>query len=146
MFNGIDADGNGTVGFNEFLTKMTIRSCREGTLFGTRVDHVLLRKAVAEGFSVHLVKLLLEAFSESCMIQDSDGMVPLHHACKKQTADWVNVASLILKESPKSATMKDNNGITPSQLLKEAASRKDDEGKLLLHHQATRPKDLRRIL
>jgi len=26
MFNGIDADGNGTVDFNEFLTKMMIRS------------------------------------------------------------------------------------------------------------------------
>ena len=99
----------------------------------------LLHKAVAEGLSVHLMRLLIEAFPESCTIQDSDGMVPLHHACKKQMADWVNIATLILTESPKSATIKDNNGVTPSQLLKLAASRKDDAGKLLLHHQATRP-------
>ena len=99
-----------------------------------------LHQAVADGLSVHLVKLLIEAFPDSCTIHDSNGMIPLHHALKIQRANWVDIAALLLTASPKSETIEDSNGVTPSQLLKQAASRKDDNGKLLLHHQATGPK------
>jgi hypothetical protein len=41
----------------------------------------LLHEAVKAGFCTGLVKLLLQAFPESCTTKNNDGMMPLHHAC-----------------------------------------------------------------
>ncbi len=40
-----------------------------------------LHEAVKSGFSMNLIKLLVQAFPEGCATKDNDGMVPLHYAC-----------------------------------------------------------------
>jgi len=103
----------------------------------------LLHRAAAGRYSVHLVKLLLEAFPNSCMIQDSNGMVPLHHACVNALPESMDVVMVLLhaannNNSDTILTWKDNQGRTPSQLLQSIASQRDKNGKLILHHQASK--------
>jgi ankyrin repeat protein len=100
-----------------------------------------LHRASAGGFSVNLVKLLFQAFPESCMIKDANGMIPLHHACSNNTADLLDIVIVLLEASPpESSTVTDKQGRTPSQILKPVASHKDERGMLLLHHLAAHSK------
>jgi ankyrin repeat protein len=93
------------------------------------------------GFSVNLVKLLLQAFPESCMIKDENGMIPLHHACSNNAAHSLDIVVALLEASPpESSTVTDKQGRTPSQILKPVASHKDERGMLLLHHLAAHSK------
>jgi hypothetical protein len=67
-------------------------------------------QAVVDGFSVHLVKLLLKGFPKSSMVQDDNDIIPLHHVCANNIAsDCVYVVMIQL------------NARTPSQLLKTSA-------------------------
>jgi len=101
----------------------------------------LLQKAAAGGFSVTLVKLLLEEFPESCLTRDENGMIPLHHACEN-TACQIDVIMALIDAAPESCTTIDNQGRTPSQLFQQVVSCKDDKGMFLLHHVAAHYKGL----
>jgi len=98
----------------------------------------LLHSAV--GLSVPLVKLLLQAFPNSCMHPDKRGNVPLHHLCTcgKRAANWLDIIMILLEASPESFTVTDNHGNTPSQLLTQLASTHDENGQYLLHHEASK--------
>jgi len=69
---------------------------------------LLLHKASAGGFSLSLVKLLLEASPESCMIRDENGRNPLHHACANNEANSVSIIIHLLHASPESSLVADN--------------------------------------
>ena len=95
-----------------------------------------LHDAVVGKFSIHLIQLLLVAFPESGMVQDKNGMTPLHHACTNNSRD---VVIALLNANPESSTVTDCHGRTPSQLLKDAfPTARDDSCKHILHHQAAR--------
>lgn len=112
-------------------------------LASNKVHMLLLHNASAAGYSVHLVKLLLEAFPESCAITDENGMLPLHHACtSSNVSESVNIAMVLLDAYPESSNIKDNQGRTAWQLLKPMAANRDDYGMLPLHHQAACPRGL----
>lgn len=96
----------------------------------------LLHRACADGFSVHLIKLLLSSFPMSYRIRDDQGMTPLHHACASSSEDVMDIVMVLLNEDPDISTVKDYRGRTPSQLLTESASRTDGYGKIPLHHYA----------
>lgn len=97
----------------------------------------LLHNVVAAGFSVHLVNLLAQTFPESCTIQDRYGMTPLHYACELDTTpEFVETVLALVNANPASCTVRDNLGRTPWQIFHKAASMKDMNGMLLLHHQA----------
>jgi ankyrin repeat protein len=101
----------------------------------------LLHEAVISGFSFHLIKLLLQAFPESCVTQDASGMTPLHYACSK-SAEFIsiNVVMLLFDTNPVCCAIINNNGKTAFELLSERASREDQNGMLLLHHIAASSK------
>ena len=104
-------------------------------------DHMfLLHNACAGKFSELLIQLLLEAFPQSCTLKDDKRMIPLHYACENREPNAVNIAMALLDASPESDAVTDKHGKTSSQLLQEAASRRDIDGKLSLHHQAARTK------
>jgi ankyrin repeat protein len=107
-------------------------------------DHKFdLHDAVFNGYSIHLVKLLLQAFPERSLIQDKDGMVPLHYACMKNAAEIsISVVSFLIDAIPDACTIVNNNGDTPLHLLKGAASHRDEYGMLLLHRAAATSKEL----
>ena len=75
------------------------------------------------------------------IMMDESGMLLLHHACKKIefSADLIRV---LVKAYPESWTIPDYYGKTPKQYLIESASRKDENGMLLLHRQAAYSKGL----
>jgi len=73
------------------------------------VPILLLQEAIVNGFSEKLVKLLLEAFPESCMEQDKNGMIPLHHAYLRG-----NSMRLLIHAYPEGASVKDKQGNIPS--------------------------------
>jgi ankyrin repeat protein len=100
-----------------------------------------LHEAVISGFSFHLIKLLLQAFPESCVTQDASGMTPLHYACSK-SAEFIsiNVVMLLFDTNPVCCAIINNNGKTAFELLSERASREDQNGMLLLHHIAASSK------
>mmetsp|Transcript_20523 Transcript_20523/g.29300 ORF Transcript_20523/g.29300 Transcript_20523/m.29300 type:complete len:370 (-) Transcript_20523:189-1298(-) len=107
-------------------------------------DHVYLmqrqafRGAFFGEFSALLLKLVLQAFPECCALVDDDGMTLLHIACENMSgkAKEIEIIMDLLDASPKSSSIIDALGRTPSQLLKVAASRKDENGMFLLHRQA----------
>jgi len=103
---------------------------------GGNLHMSFLHDAVIRDFSVHLIQLLLEAFPESGMVQDENGMTPLHHACTNNSMD---VVIALLNANPESSTVTDSHGRTPSQLLKDAfLTTRDESGRHILHHQAAR--------
>ena len=71
---------------------------------------------------------------------DNDGMVPLHHAlCNSAPLD---IIMALVDAAPESATILDNWGRTPLQLLMPLAKVKDRNGMLPLHFQAAHSKTL----
>jgi ankyrin repeat protein len=103
----------------------------------------LLHKAICIGFSTVLIKLLLRAFPESCIQQDCEGMVPLHHACASNAPHFLEYVTLLLdNDTASSFNIKDNRGNTPLQLLSCKASIPDKNGMLPLHRVAARSKHL----
>ena len=103
-------------------------------------DHMdLLNNAVINGFSVYLVKLLLEALPGQCMTRDGNGMTLLHHACENAAAvDSLEVVMTLLEVNPETSTIVDNHGRTPSHLLQQVASQRNENGMYPLHHHAAR--------
>jgi ankyrin repeat protein len=94
----------------------------------------LLHEAVKGGFSTHLIKLLLQAFPESCTTKDNDGMVPLHYACAGSASNFLEYVIVLLDENKNSLQIKDNHGRTPLKFLSSIASIPDEKGMLPLHH------------
>lgn len=102
----------------------------------------LLHKAVAGRFSWQLVKLLVQAFPESSLEFDSNGLAPIHYACLQQPADIsINVILTLLAAHPGTYTMPNAVGKSPHHLMKEATLKKDEKGMVLLHHVARCTKD-----
>jgi len=106
-----------------------------------REDHaLLLHNAIDRGFSTLLIRLLTQAFPESCLLKDSCGRIPLHHACanKNNMDDVVDIVMVLLNANPESLMVTDNQGRTAAQLFQPVASTKDENGMFPLHHQAAR--------
>ena len=68
-------------------------------------------------------------------------MILLHHACMRNdfSADLIRV---LVEAYPQGWTVQDNSRKTPKQYLIKSASRKDENGMLLLHRQAAHCKGL----
>jgi ankyrin repeat protein len=66
-------------------------------------------------------------------------MVLLHHACENASNNGYSfhVIHLLIQAYSESTSVKDNDGNTPLQYLKETASHIDKRGMLLLHREAT---------
>jgi ankyrin repeat protein len=79
-----------------------------------------------------LYYLVAEQYAEK---QDRKGMILLHRACMRNgfSADLIRV---LAEAYPQGWTVQDNSSRTPKQYLIESASRKDENGMLLLHRQA----------
>jgi ankyrin repeat protein len=124
-----DVANNGINYFTEYYNALQINS----------LNALLLHRACACGFSVHLIKLLLSSFPESSSIQDDNGMTPLHHACSTaiDRPEYMDIVMLLFNENLDCAIVKDDRGRTPLHLLTEAASRTDDKnGMIPLHRYA----------
>ena len=85
-----------------------------------------------------LYYLVAEQYAEK---QDRKGMILLHRACMRNgfSADLIRV---LAEAYPQGWTVQDNSSRTPKQYLIESASRKDENGMLLLHRQAAHCKGL----
>jgi ankyrin repeat protein len=104
--------------------------------------HNLLLKAVKEEYSQNLVKLLLQAFPESSMFQDDNGMVALHHACESKVLFFLDNIIAILDANPACLAIQDHLDRTPFELLSGDAYSKVKKEKLvkemlLVHHLTT---------
>jgi ankyrin repeat protein len=93
----------------------------------------LLHMAIKGGLSTHLIKLLVQAFPESCTTKDNDGMVPLHYACTGSSSNFLENAIVLLDAHKDSLQIEDNRGRTPLKLLSNRAKMPDEKGKLPLH-------------
>jgi hypothetical protein len=72
---------------------------------------LLLQKVINYGLSAHIVRLILEAFPESCKRRDKNRMVPLHYACSRNAPLFLEyVMALIDANHTESFTFKDNQG------------------------------------
>ncbi len=94
----------------------------------------LLHDAVKSRLSTHLIKLLVQAFPESCTTKDNDGMVPLHYACTGRSSNFLEHVIVLLDAHKDSLQIKDSHGRTPLELLSNTASIPDEKGMLSLHH------------
>ena len=83
-----------------------------------------------------VVKLFVIAFPRSGIVPNEDGMLPLHHGCTN--IKYVYIAMVLLDADLERATLTDNLGQTPLQLLMPLAKVKDRKGMLPLHALATR--------
>jgi ankyrin repeat protein len=78
--------------------------------------------------------------TERLLMPNNDGMVPLHHAlCNSAPLD---IIMALVDAAPESATILDNWGRTPLQLLMPLAKLKGENGMLPLHFQAAHSKTL----
>jgi ankyrin repeat protein len=109
----------------------------------SHVEHLsLLHKAVKAGASLHLIKLLLQAFPESCTTKDNDGMVPLHHACAIRATIHLETVMMLLDADEDSRNIKDKHGRTPMQVLQFSASHQDESKMFPLHQLAASSESL----
>ena len=83
----------------------------------------------------HKTPLDLLKESEYIMRQDSNGMLPMHHACNNGYS--LHLIHLLIQAYPESTTVQDNDGYTPGQYLSKTASVADEKGMLLLHREAS---------
>jgi hypothetical protein len=72
--------------------------------------------------STHLIKLLVQAFPESCTTKDNDGMVPVHYACAGSASNFLGHAIILLDITKDSLQIKYSHGRTPLKLLSNTAS------------------------
>ncbi len=99
----------------------------------------MLQKAILNELSEHAVKLILKAFPENCLVQDENGMTPLHHACAGSNAPgFLNYVMALVDASAESLTIQDNRGGTPLQLLTSAACNLVEKKLFPLHRLAAR--------
>lgn len=99
----------------------------------------MLHKAIIGGFSVHLVKLFLQAYPGSFLERDDKGMIPLHYACASKAPHFLEyVVALLDASNTESLTIQDKKGKTAMQLLANTASIPDKNGMLPLHRLAAR--------
>jgi ankyrin repeat protein len=93
------------------------------------------KTAIVSGYSVMLVLLFLADFQEVAQDwKDENGNCLLHHACNKSGREIsCRTIAFLVNWLPKSPMIVNNNSKTPKDLLKEAASYKDNAGRLLLH-------------
>ena len=106
-----------------------------------REDHaLLLHNAIDRGFSILLIQLLTQAFPESCLLKDSCGRIPLHHACanKNNMVDVVEIVMILLNANPESLMVTDQQNRIAAQLFQPVASTKGENGMFPLHYQASR--------
>jgi hypothetical protein len=85
-------------------------------------------------FSLHLIKFLLQAFPESCITKDNDGMMPLHHVCVSSAINHLEVVITLFDANEDSINIENSQGRTPMQVLKCTASHQDDSKMFPLHH------------
>lgn len=103
----------------------------------------LLHEAVFCGFSIHLVKFILDAFPQSCMAKDNYGKIPLHYAFNKPPRDIsISVVMLLLDVNSGTSAKVDDKRNAPLHLFKEMVTRIDKNGMLLLHHIVAQSKSL----
>lgn len=107
----------------------------------------LLLETIKNEYSQNLVKLLLQAFPESCMTLDVNGRVALHYACESKSLYFVENIIAILDVNPDSIAIQDNLDRTPFELLSaDAYSKVKKEKKLqemlLVHHLTTHSSNL----
>jgi len=95
-----------------------------------------LLHAVYDNLSIHLIKLLLQAFPTSAVATGPSGRTLLHFACSTFKGDDIDLIALLLDSSPEAAAMVDRHGKTPVQFFQAAASRRDERGMCLLHRLA----------
>jgi len=102
-------------------------------------DNELISQLIHEatkGGHFLVVKLFVTAFPQSVMMQDEDGMLPLHYACSN--IKYVDIGMVLLDANPESAFVTDKMGRTSLQLLMPLAKVEDKKGELLLHALAAR--------
>lgn len=121
---GIEARDNNGRKPSCFLSMNDYYSSTDSTSKKKReLNQYLLHKATAGGFSVYLIKLLLQAFPESCTMQDEYGMIPLHYACScakmNSGKESMDIISVLLEEYPDTYKVKDSMGRNASVLLQE---------------------------
>jgi ankyrin repeat protein len=96
----------------------------------------LLHGAVTSGLSMHLIKLLIQAFPESCTTRDNDDMVPLHYSCTGSASIFLEHVTNLLDANKDSLQIEDNHGRTPLKLLSNRAKIPDAKRMFPLHHLA----------
>jgi len=99
-----------------------------------------LHQACNNGYSLHLIHFLIQAYPESPNVQDKNGMLPLHHACNNGYS--LRLIHSLIQAYPESTTVQDNDRNSPLQYLTKIARRVDERGMLLLHREAAHFKGL----
>ena len=97
------------------LPSVHLKSMMAASDLSERQD--LLLKAVKNEYYQNLVKFLLQAFPESCMTQDANGMVALHHACESKVLFFLDNIIAILDANPACLAIQDHLDRTPFELL-----------------------------
>ena len=97
----------------------------------------VISKAIVMNLSKHLVKLLLQAYPDSCSEQDNEGKIPLHYACSNNAHYFFEHVILLLDADSDCLKVKDIQGTTPQQMLCQRLSKADENGMFPLHHIAS---------
>jgi len=100
-------------------------------------QHAPLHEVVKMNLSTLVVKLIIQAFPESCLLRDESGMTALHHACASNAAIWFENVIILLEANASILNLEDNEGKTPFQMLSRRFSVPDENGMLPLHQVAS---------
>jgi len=95
-----------------------------------------LHHACKMGYSIYLIRSLIRAFPEGCLMKDERGLIPLHHVCSNANVKNIRALKVLLDASPESFAVANNDGENPFQCLKTVASQRDERGMFLLHRLA----------
>jgi ankyrin repeat protein len=95
-----------------------------------------LHDAVKRGVCKHVVKLLLQAFPASCLIQDEKGMVPMHYVCSSTMPNFFENFVVLLEFDALSLLIEDTQGRTPLQCFSADAFAVLETDVFLIHHLA----------
>ena len=95
------------------LERMELRSKK---IFAEKKDNndmLPLHHACKMGYSVHLIRALIQSFPEGCLMYDKSGFTPLHYVCRNDNLNKMDTIKIFLKEASECFVVADSNGEDP---------------------------------
>jgi hypothetical protein len=83
---GIDVEVNRGLLPSYYFTNYLTRNSKKRH----KSNKFLLRMAIINNFSKHLVTLLVRGYPQLCLKRDNHGKIPLHYACEGKTLNFIS--------------------------------------------------------
>ena len=117
-----------------YVVETYINILREAGKMISELGRHFLHIACSVGTSFEVFKILFENNYYGIHTKDSDGNLPLHHACMKGMDISPEIISTLVWSADEHCYSLNNDGFSTKDLLSNVAMYKNETGMILLHH------------